>query len=76
MKITRGLRRVVAIKRIRKQAMFNDEWHDVEELSDGSTRLFKEKNKNGFKISITFSGDPEENERGLQAMRDFFKYTF
>ncbi|TKJ90711.1 hypothetical protein PaeCFBP13512_12840 [Paenibacillus sp. CFBP13512] len=67
---------MVAIKRIRKQAMFNNEWYDVEELPNSSTRPFKEKNKNGFKISITFYGDPEENERGLQAMRDFFKYTF
>ncbi|MGD8190201.1 hypothetical protein ACQCN2_09480 [Brevibacillus ginsengisoli] len=54
------------------QVMFNDELYDYTEHPDGSKTLYKEKDENGFKITIHVSGDLEDHEQGKQAVEDFF----
>lgn len=52
--------------------MFNNEIYDYTENADGSTTLKIPKNKDGFKISITFSGSDADHEKAVKAVEDFY----
>ncbi|WP_172249956.1 hypothetical protein [Saccharibacillus deserti] len=56
-----------------QQIIFCDEIYNMQQFTDGSKRIFKEKNARGFKINIKVSGDPEEHKQGIQALKDFYK---
>ncbi|MFD2663068.1 hypothetical protein [Paenibacillus thailandensis] len=54
------------------KALFEGELCDYTEHEDGSKTIFIAKNKDGFKITLHVSGDPEEHKKGIQAVKDFF----
>ncbi|WP_018759519.1 hypothetical protein [Paenibacillus terrigena] len=54
----------------------NGEKYEYFEYPDGSKTLKTEKNKDGFKITINVSGDKEEHERGIDAVKDFYVKGF
>ena len=56
-----------------EQILFCGEDYNLQQFTDGSKRIFKDKNERGFKINIKVSGDPEEHRQGMQALKDFYK---
>ncbi|MNO28844.1 hypothetical protein D3C76_187430 [compost metagenome] len=56
--------------------IFDGELFNYEEYSDGSKRLFIEKNSRGFKINIEVSGDKDKLEQGMEALKDFYVKRF
>jgi hypothetical protein len=52
--------------------MFNSDNYIITETEECITYKSKEKNKDGFRITVSFTKDPKKHEESMKAIKEFF----